>query len=73
MELEEFKELLKVAGFNKTTFSEYIKISHSTVNNWGSKNRPPVPDWVEILLHLYIENKSCKELKQIIKDKGFCE
>lgn len=73
MELDKFKELLKKAGFNKKTFAEYIQLSHSTVNNWGSANRPPVPEWVGIFLNLYIENKNCKELKQIIKEKGLCE
>ena len=70
MELVQFKELLNNAGFNKKTFAEYVKISHSTVNNWGSANRPPVHEWVVIFLNLHIENKNCKDLKQIIKDSG---
>lgn len=73
MELDKFKLLLKEAGFNKKTFSEYVNMPHSTVNNWGSNNKPAVPDWVEKFLELYIKDKKCKELKQMIKDSGVCE
>ncbi len=68
MNLDEFKQLLKKAGFSKKTFSEDTQISLSTVNGWGSANRPAVPFWVEKYLSLYIENKDCKELKEIIKE-----
>ena len=68
MELEQFKILLKKANFSKKTFSDDIKVSLSTVNSWGSANKPPVPYWVEKYLTLYIENKDCKELKEIIRD-----
>ena len=67
MNLDEFKTLLKKAGFSKKTFSEDVKIALSTVNGWGSANRPSVPYWVEKYLTLYIENKDCKELKEIIR------
>jgi len=67
MNLEEFKTLLKKSGFSKKSFSEEVKISASTVNGWGSSNKPAVPFWVEKYLTLYIENKECKELKEIIK------
>lgn len=72
MESNQFKELLKKANFTKKSFASYVKIPHSTVNAWGSANKPPVPYWVESWLNLYIENKKCKELKQIIKD-SVCE
>ena len=52
MEIEDFKQLLKEAGFNKKSFAEHINIPHGTVNNWGSANKPPVPDWVEKYLQL---------------------
>ncbi len=68
MNLDEFKQLLKKAGFSKKTFSEDTQISLSTVNGWGSANKPAVPFWVEKYLTLYIENKDCKELKEIIKE-----
>ena len=67
MNLDDFKQLLKKSGFSKKTFSEEVKISLSTVNSWGSSNKPPVPFWVERYLSLYIENKECKELKEIIR------
>ncbi|WP_457748482.1 XRE family transcriptional regulator [Sulfurimonas sp.] len=67
MNLDEFKSLLKKAGFSKKTFSEDVEIALSTVNGWGSSNKPPVPFWVEKYLNLYIENKDCKELKEIIR------
>lgn len=73
MDLENFKELLKEAGFNKKTFAEYVNIPHSTVNNWGSANRPPVPTWVEKFLNLYIKDKKCSQLKELIKDSGLIE
>jgi len=73
LELEEFKKLLKNAGFNKKTFAEHINIPHGTVNNLGSLNRPSVPDWVEKFLELYIKDKKCEELKTIIKDSGVME
>ena len=68
MNLDEFKQLLKKVGFSKKTFSEDIGISLSTVNSWGSANKPPVPFWVKKYLNLYIENKECKELKQMIRE-----
>ena len=70
MELSQFKELLKAAGLNKKQFSELISMQYNTVNAWGSNNAIPV--WVESWLNLYIENKKCKELKQIIKE-NVCE
>ncbi len=73
MELDLFKKLLKDAGLNKRTFAEFVDIPHGTVNNWGSKDKPPVPNWVEKFLIMYIENKKCKDLKQMIKDSGVCE
>jgi len=72
LNLDEFKTLLKKAGFSKKTFSEEVEIALSTVNGWGSANKPAVPFWVEKYLTLYIENKECKELKQILKDSGVC-
>ena len=68
LNLDEFKTLLKKAGFSKKTFSEDVEIALSTVNGWGSANKPPVPFWVEKYLTLYIENKECKELKEIIRE-----
>ena len=68
MNLDEFKTLLKKAGFSKKTFSEEVEIALSTVNGWGSANKPAVPFWVEKYLTLYIENKECKELKEIIRE-----
>ena len=68
MNLDEFKQLLKKAGLTKKTFSDEVRISLSTVNSWGSANKPPVPFWVEKYLNLYIKNKDCEELKEIIKE-----
>ena len=68
MNLDKFKQLLKKAGFSKKTFSEDTQISLSTVNSWGSANKPPVPFWVEKYLTLCLESKDCKKLKEIIKE-----
>ena len=66
MELSQLKEMLKKAGLNKKQFSELISIQYNTVNAWGSNNAVPV--WVKSWLTLYIENKECKELKEIIRE-----
>ena len=73
MDLETFKQLLKEANLNKKSFAEYVNIPYPTVNNWGSSNRPPVPDWVEKFLQLYIKDKKCSQLKDLIKDSGLIE
>jgi DNA-binding transcriptional regulator YiaG len=70
LEIEDFKQLLKEAGFNKKSFAEHINIPHGTINNWGSANKPPVPEWVEKYLQLYIKDKKCQELKDMIKNSG---
>ena len=62
-----FKELLKKAGLTKKAFSEILGTSTQSVNNWGSNGRD-FPYWVKSCLSLYIENKECKELKQIIRE-----
>jgi len=62
-----FKELLKKAGLTKKAFSEILGTSTQSVNNWGSNGRD-FPYWVQSWLTLYIENKECKELKEIIRE-----
>jgi len=64
---DEFKELLKQAGLTKKSFSELLGTSYHAVNGWGTNNRG-YPYWVESWLNLYIENKECRELKQLLKD-----
>ncbi len=63
----EFNELLKKANLTKKAFAEILETSYNTLNAWGSNDRE-IPYWVKSWLTLYIENKDCKELKQIIKD-----
>jgi len=67
MDNDKFKALLKTAGLTKKSFSELIGTSTQGVNNWSNKDRG-VPYWVESWLTLYIENKECKELKEIIRE-----
>ncbi len=67
MDRELFKKLLKNAQLNKKTFGELLGTSHNTVNAWGSNGRD-FPYWVKSWLNLYIENKECKELKEIIRE-----
>ena len=67
MNNEEFKTLLKSASLTKKSFSELVGTSTQSVNNWSNKDRG-IPYWVESWLTLYIENKDCKELKEIIKE-----
>ena len=67
MDRETFKTLLKKAGLNKKSLAEIIGTSYNAVNAWGSNGRD-YPYWVKSWLTLYIENKDCKELKEIIRD-----
>lgn len=66
MNRDTFKELLKKAGLTKKSFAELLETSYNAVNGWGTNDRG-YPYWVESWLTLYIENKDCKELKEIIK------
>ena len=66
MENEEFKILLKNAALTKKSFSELLGVSYNAVNGWGTNGRD-YPYWVQSWLELYIENKDCKELKEIIR------
>ncbi|QOP42979.1 XRE family transcriptional regulator [Sulfurimonas sediminis] len=66
MNNEEFKSLLKKASLTKKSFSELVGTSTQGINNWSNKDRG-IPYWVKSWLTLYIENKECKELKEIIK------
>ena len=72
MEKENFKQLLKKADFNKRTFSEYLGLKYQSVNSWGNNGRS-IPYWVESWLNLYIDNKECKQIKEILKDSGVCQ
>lgn len=65
MDNQEFNELLKKAKLTKKAFSELVKMNYASVTNW--KQVDNIPLWVESWLTLYIENKECKELKEIIK------
>jgi len=62
---DELRVLLKKAGLTKKSFSEILGTSTQALNNWAVRG---VPYWVESWLNLYIENKDCKELKEIIKE-----
>jgi len=66
MDRNEFKALLKNANLTKQTFADILGTSYNTVNAWGSNGRD-YPYWVKSWLTLYIENKECKELKDIIR------
>ena len=72
MEKENFKQLLKKADFNKRTFSQYLGLKYQSVNSWGNNGRN-VPYWVESWLNLYIDNKRCKQMKELLKDSGVCQ
>jgi hypothetical protein len=72
MEKDSFKKLLKEAGFNKRTFAEYLGVKYQSINSWGNNNRG-IPYWVESWLNLYIENKKCQEIKDLLKQSGVCD
>ena len=65
MDNEEFNTLLKKASLTKKAFSELVKMNYASVTNWKQSNN--IPYWVKSWLTLYIENKDCKELKEIIR------
>ena len=67
MNRETFKEMLKKANLTKKELSEILNTSYQSVNNWGTNGRD-YPYWVKSWLTLYIENKDCKELKEIIRE-----
>ena len=72
MDKDNFKSLLKKANFNKRTFSEHLGLKYQSVNSWGNNGRN-VPYWVESWLNLYIDNKRCKQMKELLKDSGVCQ
>ena len=72
MEKESFKQLLKKADFNKRTFSQYLGLKYQSVNSWGNNGRN-IPYWVESWLNLYIDNKKCNQIKELLKDSGICQ
>ncbi|MEN4053283.1 XRE family transcriptional regulator [Sulfurimonas sp. NWX79] len=72
MEYETFKRVLKENKLSLKAFSELAGVKYDTCSKWGKDGRP-VSDWVESWLNLYIENKSCKELKTMIKESGLCD
>jgi len=67
MEYDVFKQTLKDNGLTLKAFAELAGVKYDTCAKWGKDNRP-VSDWVESWLSLYIDNKECKELKQLLKD-----
>jgi hypothetical protein len=66
MEYEKFKQTLKENKLSLKAFSELSGVKYDTCSKWGKDNRP-VSDWVKSWLTLYIENKECKKLKEIIR------
>ncbi|SFV90179.1 hypothetical protein MNB_SV-4-1295 [hydrothermal vent metagenome] len=67
MEKTLFHDLLKKAGLSKKEFAAMVGTSAGAVSNWGTAGRD-IPYWVEPFLNLYIENKECRNLKQILKE-----
>jgi predicted transcriptional regulator len=67
MEYDTFKQTLKENGLTLKAFSELAGVKYDTCSKWGKDGRP-VSDWVASWLKIYIENKECRELKQILKD-----
>ena len=71
MKYEAFKQILKDNNLSLKAFSELSGVKYDTCSKWGKNNRP-VSDWVKSWLLLYIENKDCKELKEVIC-KNICK
>ena len=66
MNNELFEELLKNAKLSKKEFANLVEMNYNSVTNWNKSNK--IPQWVHSWLDLYIENKECKELKQLLKE-----
>ena len=69
MNNQAFEELLKSAGLSKKDFAALVEMNYNSVTNWNKSDK--IPQWVNSWLTLYIENKSCKELKQLLKETVF--
>lgn len=67
MKYELFKQTLKDNDLTLKTFSELSGVKYDTCSKWGKDGRP-VSDWVESWLKLHIENKECRELRQLLRD-----
>lgn len=62
MTKEEFKSLMKEAGFkNKFELSKFLNLEYQSVNNWGTKTKP-YPHYLKLLLTCYIKAKKYDEL-----------
>lgn len=70
MKYEQFKQTLKENDLTLKAFSKLSGVKYDTCSKWGKDERP-VSDWVESWLNLYIENKECRDLKELIK-KTIC-
>lgn len=70
MNNQEFESLLGIANLSKKDFSQLVGMTYNSVTNWNKSDK--IPQWVKSWLNLYIENKSCKELKEKLKDSGIC-
>jgi len=71
MKNEIFEKLLLEAKINKKTFSELVGLNYNSVINWNKSDK--IPSWVESWLTLYIENNSCRKLKEILQTSGICK
>lgn len=60
-----FVKLLKEAGLSKKELSELLRISYSTVTNWGSSKKYPY--WLKTWLIFYIKAKKYDEIKDLIE------
>ena len=62
MTKEEFKSLMKEAGFKrKLDLAQALDLSYQSVNNWGTKTKP-YPHYLKLLLTCYIKAKKYDEL-----------
>lgn len=66
MNNEAFEQLLKSADLSKKDFAALVEMNYNSVTNWNKSDK--IPQWVNSWLKLYIENRSCKELKQLLKE-----
>jgi len=71
MDKQLFNDLLEQAGLSKKEFATIVGTSAGTISNWGNEDRE-IPYWVHTWLNLYIENRSCKKLKTMLRESGLC-
>ena len=58
-----FIDLLSESGMKKKELAEYLGLEPETVTRWGDDP----PHYAIVVLTLYIENRQCREFKNLLR------